>query len=152
MKPYFTKYLPVDDEPNNSDIGVDSRGITMTYFAYKALGSSGTFKKVKLFLCSRDIKEDDTAYNILTHTEFKVEKVDTSTPEVYYMAFEVLSPARNTLKKIGPISEAALSFVKEGMEFDESEINLYKSWNKDSKQFDIPHHVKVKCSTCGKFH
>lgn len=121
---YFAKYLPVEGEIKEGDFCSlkEMEGWTKILPFEKTIGKTYIeIKKYKLFLCSRDIQVGDRVYNIVSHTTFVVEKIDDSTGEVYYLAHEVLSPARNTIKVLGEISPEA-TWVKEGDEFEESEV------------------------------
>ena len=158
MKPYFTKYLPVEveikeGEPFDTIVGIYG-------------------KKMKLFLCSRDIQVGDTFHSFSGMSELKWDGKFQLHPDDF--------------KVIGEISNEA-TWVKEGDEFDESEIKIiqrpkykenwksfpFKGKNKRTgSEFTIyPHSlsfggneweilnpvpeqllVKIKCHLCEYFH
>lgn len=147
MKPYFAKYLPVDGKPiNNTDIVIGERGTIMTYFAYKALGGSGSIKKAKLFLCSRDIQVGD---NYQSPKRFgSKEYIDAYCDGDFFP---------RSFKVLGEISTEA-TWVKEGDDFDENQV---RGWN--TIDANIIHEEDFHCKTewinyvqikgpCGHFH
>lgn len=134
-KPYFTKYLPVQGEIREGDIAlyeafgfgaVDFRHGSLHYTSFPKpgtvtmpVGSLDDKRPYKLFLCSRDIQVGDKVYG----REEKV--IDAGLclaldcPDVY----EAITS--DHFKVIGEISPDALSYVKEGDEFDEEQVELW---------------------------
>lgn len=147
MKPYFAKYLPVDGKPiNNTDIVIGERGTIMTYFAYKALGGSGSIKKAKLFLCSRDIQVGD---NYQSPKRFgSKEYIDAYCDGDFFPG---------SFKVFGEISTEA-TWVKEGDEFNEDEWRYWNSTIGGGVFVDKAVVASIKTDTikikgpCGYFH
>ncbi len=121
MKPYFVKYLPVPGEIKEGDkfIVPDSNVI----YERNILGThdrSHVEKKVKLFLCSRDIQVGGkVVYE--AHLDFGVQLVtNIEDDEVVLLNDGSKTHAHNLLKVMGEISPEA-TWVKEGQEFDEDD-------------------------------
>lgn len=170
MKPYFTKYIPVEGEIKEGD-KVLLAGEIITWADFVGIGlkkgnSNLVPQKVKLFLCSRDIKLYDEVYNPVTN------EYETVVKDLYEGGgkrpdnctdFQEVEQCKS-FKVIGEISKDTI-WVKEEDEFDESEVawrigipyaedvfcsigdedleNLYKEFFKE---------IVVKCPTCGHFH
>lgn len=62
MKTYFTKYLPVDGDIKEGDSYQHFTGRIYHDFSRQATYKNKGDKKVKLFLCSRDIQVGDTFF------------------------------------------------------------------------------------------
>jgi hypothetical protein len=141
MKKYFAKYLPVEGKIKEGDwvMNTTSPG---AYHKWEALSNvhefTTTTKKVKLFLCSRDIKEGDTIFNINGGKSHIVKFISDNTYDVNYRYIDPgdlmgeryvcdCIPKDVCYKVIGEISPDALSYVKEGDEFDEEEVRII--WN-----------------------
>jgi hypothetical protein len=165
---YFAKYLPVEGEIKE----LGDRYITTDYpneifkvydlHSIEDFGLKNKGTKVKLFLCSRDIQVGDIVlcnYIGGKEKEWKVvDKADKSTTNIFIKTALKLG----AYKVIGEISPDALSYVKEGQSYDESELELCSSLGEgyDPKYLrEIEtlkkHHdgiyVKIKGS-CGHFH
>jgi hypothetical protein len=143
-KKYFTKYLPVDGEikPNddilNNGIITTAMGFDMKLYAH--------CQKAKLFLCSRDIVPGDTFIMEAKNGRLKENIKCTGRDDIGIYSNETAYPIEyNLFKKIGEISPDALSYVREDMEFDEDEVEI---WSKFAKGYVF---VKVK-GPCGHFH
>jgi hypothetical protein len=161
-KIYFTKFLPVEGEITKGDWYMYK---TTMKEAFKALDVdySGpvfqkTYQKVKLFMCSRDIQIGDEVYNIVSNSKFTVTGEDTlTTPQHYYMGYQVLSPAKNTFKKVGEISPEA-KWVTEGMEFNKEQLQYrnrtegLEHLTRDVDYCDYYCYVEVMCDKCGYSH
>jgi hypothetical protein len=110
-KPYFAKYVPVEEEikeGNNIAWWIDDKHGEVV----KATSNGGypeKYKVTKLFLCSRDIQVGDAVFCTLQ-------------PERPFFMYEAQYAKEWCAKVIGEISPDALSFVKEGDEFDEDQI------------------------------
>ena len=123
QKPYFTKYLPIEGEIKEGDYYVTAPDYQIVRKCEDR--SWGTFemcKKVKLFLCSRDIQVGDKVRMETGEELICYEKYGTLYTKGEY-ELEVF-PDRD-FKVIGEISPDALSYVKEGDEFEESEFRLF---------------------------
>lgn len=188
MKPYFVKYLPVEGEieegdwvlASNEKIGtrlaqaisihgnvhkydfVDEDLKKDVYYEEFQFWNKGYSKKVKLFLCSRDIEVDDKL-------KFKLDKnakwMDVTLKEVYELngiqvpivKYEGQTTIVHTtfddclIKVIGEISLEA-TWVKEGDEFGEDEVRILGYYNSpwDLAGFTVSK-VKIK-GPCGHFH
>lgn len=134
MKQYFTKYLPVEGEIKHNDLYLVGR-VILPRNPLNVSNDDDFYKgkqKVKLFLCSRDIQVDDKIqYNHgnLGYKEGVVDKIEKETNSVYIHGFNYhYLSIHNTecLKVIGEISPDA-TWVKEGDEFDENEI---ENWSR----------------------
>lgn len=110
MKQYFTKYLPVEGNifPKDKFIHTLYEGVIHTNEDVTPLKEHPDYKKVKLFLCSRDIQVGDELTHIRTGLKTKKQLGKSLSGE--------------WIKVIGEISPDALAYVKEGDEFDENEI------------------------------
>lgn len=144
MKPYFTKYLPVEGEIQEGDLCILDEYICIRldkYFHIKWKNSgknqlltekeSEKLKKVKLFLCSRDIQVGDKCFCL------SVEEGNKTEPNMWIDPWRVRSEndtCKTCIKVIGEVSPDALSYVKEGDEFDTREIRQevlgYEEWYK----------------------
>jgi hypothetical protein len=164
---YFAKYLPVEGEIKEGDITISSDGYLAkrleTYYHYKWLESgkrqllseeeTAQMKKVKLFLCSRDIQVGDKIYS------FSRNVYDTVSNEHHIKLLEI--QWRAWVKPIGEISPDA-TWVKDGDEFEEDEWReVWDSgtgWRFSDDPFFDPKYcyrkldwVQVK-GPCGHFH
>ncbi len=130
MKQYFAKYLPVEGEIKEEEIGISINNATYTHHDH--LGKDYG-KPAKLFLCSRDIQVGDKDYYYIDSTQNnKIEKA----PD--YWDIINIKPEPNghvavifnnnaflwieeVFKVVGEISPEAI-WVKEGDEFDKDEV------------------------------
>lgn len=165
QKPYFTKYLPVEGEIKEGD-SVAFNGDTTNVFK---IGPKVTVllekdKKVKLFLCSRDIQVGD---------KFTQKGIDMLHPTARFTCIGFTKDgdikdddnhayaAATVYKVIGEVSPEAI-WVKEGMEFEESEVKITHIddesiiIDRDSMSgdpvFGSKKIIKIKCSQCKTFH
>jgi hypothetical protein len=155
-KPYFAEYIPVKGEIKEGDTFWNPS--TSEYlFASKEMLSwnyptPNTWKKVKLFLCSRDIQVGDKVFGtILTGDNVYVsnEQQGYSLHEDIHRISLEEAEMMDAYKVIGEISSDALSFVKKGMEFDEDQLKLTVC----SRGFTSPVYpvFQVKCPCCDTF-
>jgi hypothetical protein len=128
-KPYFTKYLPVEGEIKDGDMYYNET-VGKTLRCLCATGFTKGDKLVKLFLCSRDFKVGSIKTNIETGEETLLE--NDAMVQLARMQQGVL------VVKIGEISPDALTYVKEGDEFDEYDYRY-----KDKKGWDIVKDISV---------
>lgn len=164
---YFTKYLPVEGEINEGDKFLDHTDNLIKDAHIPEIYNNphvpyfDGYKKVKLFLCSRDVQKTDK--EIYVHKPdgsevTKVELIDIISDKentVVMFKWGEQTPGtliQNTFKKIGEISPGA-KWVKEGNEFDEDEVfaTLIGTMNNEGKfvyllkQEDIDfHYIQVK--------
>jgi hypothetical protein len=133
MKQYFAKYLPVEGKIIDEEMVMFKIDDTWTepcsFDSY--LGSNiQEVKQGKLFLCSEDIKLNDTYYHDSFCPYPDGEIADTNTKVMNaHMMITNEGPdyeGDTSFKVIGEISSDALSFVKEGDKFDEDEISIVK--------------------------
>lgn len=150
MSKYFTKYLPVDGDIKVGDkirsessskhavtvTTIDEDGDYVTdeldfheymdrsYFVVRK--NKAVKIDNKLFLCSKNIQVGDNAfYNIGYKTEPKSIEDECDLDFIH---------RSDGYKVIGEISPDALSYVKEGQEYDESEVGiLYNFIGEDSE-------------------
>ena len=117
MKVYFTKYLPVEGEiESNYDQlykAIDPNRI----FEYQGKRIkwelNGKITPVKLFLCSRDIQVGDTVIALDGKPIVPQSESDLA-----------ISKAEIHYKVIGEVSSEALTWVKDGDEFDEENLTV----------------------------
>jgi hypothetical protein len=162
MKQYFTKYLPVEGELKKGKYFKDTTGTIriadetdemMENFLTKRLPPQQVYK---LFLCSRDIQVGDEMTR-LDGSKFKADKAPDGSAHWNGHAYKV----------IGEISPEA-TWVKEGREFDEDEVekrvkftennmtypfplNWEEKLRKDFPEREIVYLYLIKCSCCGTF-
>lgn len=130
---YFTKHLPVEGEMKEGDKYLHEDGSIMNWT--KLTGDPKKWvglQKVKLFLCSRDIKMGDKVYykGNIHRVIHKEEKSD------WLFIDPDPGPSidpKELTKVIGEISPDALSFVKEGMEFGEREIRVVSRYKEENR-------------------
>lgn len=114
MKKYFTKYLSVEGKIKQGDKAQYKTGEIISYDVEL---NTDNLKKVELFLCTKDIKEGDKirlGSNGNTHS--------IADKHNYFKNL-------GAFKVIGKISKDA-TWVKEGDEFDKSEIKILFSCRK----------------------
>jgi hypothetical protein len=109
----------------------------------------GEFKKVKLFLCSRNLQVGDKVRITFSDKEWEV--VDIVGAWRLKNGEEIIGTTPSeTFKVIGEISPNAL-WVKEGDEFDENQLEAQGvgvNWDKSGSGYKF----KIKCFNCGRFH
>lgn len=156
---YFAKYLPVEGEIKEGDAAVylgspGSSPVILSQFAdFDYYNKKGFYKKVKLFLCSRDIQVGDKVWDIAFNKFVDVEK-PTHTKGLFFINDCILIDENNLeymyeryLKVIGEVSPAAI-WIKEGMEFDEDQIHeCFVHGNGDP----MIRQIQLK-GPCGHFH
>lgn len=150
MKTYFAKYFQVAGSIEDDDFFLTPDGrisqckqvlesLPATIMNYSVeTWKENELKKVKLFLCSRDIQVGDKVYHdYMKHIlGGKSEVVDDEDLEFL--------KTHDAHKVIGPISPQAV-WVKEGDEFDEED------WD-DSEDLLGNSMIHIKCPTCKTFH
>lgn len=175
MKQYFTKYLPVEGEIKGRE-KVMYKGVIMNCHSVSSQSEEGKgnrrhafctediwpqheipvfldeCKKVKLFLCSRDIQVGDEARIPYPSGEARI----TPTKHTIISIRNVVAK-NNGYKVIGEISPNAI-WVKEGDEFDEEEIDYFfsginTSYSLTKESFKTQgSYIRIKCPTCKTFH
>lgn len=122
-KPYFAKFLPVEGEIKPGDwfhVSGPHEGFYQNTSAITVVELDGyIMEKVKLFLCSNELrlgKAYDAGW-------CEVVKIFDSVANVEYPDCKLSRPKEALLSVIGEISPKA-TWVKEGDEFEESEINI----------------------------
>lgn len=146
MKTYFTKYLPVEGEIKEGDMVLDTLSGEIVCW-WDGDNWDKHDKKVKLFLCSRDIQVGDS--NITTYSYKNDMKLMHKSGLVFiellpsgraHLAADGFSAAcplpivkdenekfgfkSDTFKIIGEVSPEA-TWVTEDMEFDEEELDVF---------------------------
>ena len=128
MKKYFAKYIILDGEEIKkgdkyySECGASDREVHIA----KEDNPKGDYLKVELSLCSRDIKLGDTIH--ISTSKSKTGVVESCKPDdesgliISYLVDGCFYGADLCYKILGKISRHAL-WVKEGDEFDDSEID-----------------------------
>lgn len=146
-KPYFTKYIPVPGEIKVGDYYLRGTLINQRLMEEDWKTYPPEWKKVKLFLCSRDIQVGDKfLFRLGVHpsypwiegecdevTEKHVRVIDNGTGCLWIQR----ANNKEYLKVIGEVSPAALAFVKENMEFDHDDIEFNP--------------LRIKCPCCKLF-
>jgi len=152
-KLYLAKYLPVEGEikegmkyilTKSLGLGAYKEGYIGTAaidFTKEAQEDQGG-KILKLFLCSRDIQVGDKVFEILADKSIGEEFEWTE--EIHKHNHQFIEDG-DVFKVIGEISPEA-TWVKEGDEFAEDEVDIY----------DVSHLpmsvCHIKCPTCKYFH
>lgn len=140
---FFAKYLPVEGEIKKGDYYIDNSLGKNTIHLCRSTPSEDLnstdliCKKVKLFLCSRDIKAGDKV--IYNNKEYEVTSDSLIT----------VKNNKNTYKVIGEISPEA-TWVKEDDEFDKGEIKVEPEIYLNEKLVKNKW-VRIK-GPCGHFH
>lgn len=167
MKTYFCKYLPVEGEVEENDVAVHLDGDVskMDKHFIKETRSSGelsSIRKVKLFLCSKNIQIGDKIKYLNRNEDMMFEGtldkinegyiclVEDKFEDDYHMSYFL----KHAFKVIGEISPEA-EWVKESDEFDEGdlgtllngEVVAFNHWLPNA----IPKIVSIK-GPCGHFH
>lgn len=145
---YFAKYITVEGEVGDGDFFIDMRapnlriapGVAMKCIIDIEGEARNHAKKVKLFLCSRDIQVGDRYYNV----EENIFNTVSSEENLVQIKYE--KHLRTRIKVIGEISPAAI-WVKEGDEFDTKDWAYPDEW----KENTIPT-IQIMCPTCKNFH
>lgn len=115
---YFAKYLPVEGGIKEGDyVDIGSQVIIYSTKWQKTISKYNP-KKVKLFLCSRDIQVGDTVWNGRKGL-LVFEDESEGRPEGNWMHLSAITI--HDFKSIGEISPDA-TWVKEGDEFSKEEI------------------------------
>lgn len=164
MKPYFAEYLPVEGEIKEGDKFLTAEGNLYIYGDEKTTGLEFptvrtikySDKKVKLFLCSRDIQVGDRFYSISRNI------YDIVSNEHHIKLLEIQSGG--WVKPIGEISPEA-TWVTEGMEFDEDDLRWIHTGSiynphpgmfikfDPNPSFQLPQYYRVAIKgPCGHFH
>lgn len=174
MKKYFAKYLPVEGEIMNGDLVYDVEGaygvvenvnrpLDFVRVRYEKSFYSDSLKtnlkKVKLFLCSRDIRVGDKVKHLIGK-EVEVYKINKNEVLIQDGVNIVHVLKGDLFKVIGEISPNA-KWVKEGDEFDKEELCCYlkAGFNTGSLDNELPFteedssrlYYGIKGS-CGHFH
>jgi hypothetical protein len=139
MKKYFTIYLPTEGKITNGEIvmfKIDDKWTEPCSFDSFIGSDIQEVKQGKLFLCSRDIKVGDK-FKGKTLEEFICSNITEGDGNNYFPKetliwtkdesdgnIEYWRPKSECFKVIGQISPNALSFVKEGDEFEEYQISI----------------------------
>lgn len=144
-KIFFAKYLPIEGEIKKDDNALNpsnKKVVRVNAACLKNLVTS-EWKKVKLFLCSRDIQLEDYK---------EIEKI-----YIFHDGSE------QPFKVVGEISSDVV-WVTEGMEFDEDELGfkmeefILKPWSELDLEAgfkllkDGTWKVGIKCPTCKTYH
>lgn len=175
MKTYFTKYIPVEGYPENvqwqwynniQNTGWENISPSdMDAIIAHGLKPVPEFRKVKLFLCSRDIQVGDKFTQVgidLIHPTARFTCVDRFEKEGdiwiidddnnNFVIYNKDCPNKILCYKvIGEVSPDAI-WVTEGMEFDESEIKMIIVAHKPPEHYKDYRYYKIKCPTCKQFH
>lgn len=144
-KPYFTKYFPtkgrINKEGTNVMFKIGGKWTEPCDFDSFIGPAIQEVAGGVLFLCSKDIKVGDIVDELLNTGEY--EKFEIHTPNDVNL--------ERQFKVIGEISPDALSFVKEGDEFEHDELfanGVGLNWSPIHTNYKF----QVKCPTCGHFH
>lgn len=140
-KKYFAKYLPVEGEIKEGDYWQHPKGAIFPYTEGYAKGPIASLKpkKVKLFLCSRDIQVGDKVLNSKMTGDLDV------TEDILELIQS--EPNEGWFKVVGEISPEA-RWIKEGDEFDKDDIEHVNGRRTAALVFVT---IKIKCPCCNKF-
>jgi len=177
MRKYFTKYLPVEGEifQNNQFLFKDNlyKAGQIDQDRVEDFNHDKTFplsqcKKVKLFLCTSEIKLGDTWYSDWFHPYPNGEVADTNT-KVMDANMSVGGPndEHHPFKVVGEVSINAV-WVTDRMEFEENEVEIHVNHRKfpdmsfllsDWEEYRTLKNktnrnllTKLLCPTCKTFH
>jgi hypothetical protein len=177
MKQYFTKYLPVEGEIQDGDKALDSnilsdnKIVTISINQYgtasdgRGTYSTGGFKKlkkVKLFLCSRDIQVGDTIKATMGLASSDRDQIVEDIHDTWYDCTDHDVLKQYAYKVVGEISPAAI-WIKEGDQLAEEDLQF---WHDKEGEYGfvvdpkvrpdwlewVNQPIKIKCPTCGTFH
>ena len=179
MKKHFAKFIQVEGEIKEGDwfriTKISNDTLVKVGSVHQRELSDDKWKpnslieieKVKLFLCCKDIQVGDKVNGcdiegkVIENQEVNELLKDTKLP-LFRMKNNQTAWQDNLFKVIGEISPDALSYVKEGDEFDEDEVGFVITDNKDwffkeevwSKKDSSTYvkSIKIKCSQCKHFH
>jgi hypothetical protein len=159
MKQYFAKYLPVEGEIQVGDYVYDI-SIDMVYkmsekakpYKLEQMNQlKNLYKKVKLFLCNRDIQVGDTVkpYTEREWVDVKVVSIKNDGVEVKGKGESGFVNKSSIFSLIGEISPNA-KWVKEGDEFDENQVYQVGNFQGliDPSEKGT---IEVKCPCCETF-
>ena len=179
MKKYFCKFLPVEGEiksqiwqwyNNATNTGWELISCSdMDAIIAHGLQPTPKFRRVKLFLCSRDIHLDDKFISQSSGKEHTCHSIQERNFYWKNVESETGYSCDDGFKIIGEVSPEAI-FVKEGDEFDEEDLlfdyNHIKFRGKDFRNGRIiPEDrwekgekekykliIEINCPTCKNFH
>ncbi len=162
-KKYFSKYLPVDGDIQVGDSILDPNNnvykctridnIYLNCSGYNGLVRISRCKKVKLFLCSRDIQVGDTL--IKNGIEYLAHSRPDGVPFIGYYNKDWCYLDNDCFKVLGEISPEA-TWVKEGDEFEEDDWQ-FVIYDMDERtilsKFPIPKFANLEIKgPCEHFH
>lgn len=148
----FTKYLPIEGEIKQGDKYIRKNAPQWGVSIACACPDQILWRKVQLFLCSRDIQVGDKVWDTLNEKFCEVTTpfvaLHTSDGEnvpCWYLKTEPVTfhEARFLIKVIGPISPET-TWVKEGDEFREDQ------WRK-TDLIGLPIIFQIQCPICRQF-
>ncbi len=136
MKQFFLKWLPVQErlKPGNRFVRDGKVEQVMGDLQGSILSRSKT-PKVKMFLCSRELKIGDVGVEKLTSGEYEQFQIDTEND-----IFPDMIAKGEQFKVIGLISPSAVPLFREGDEFNDDE------WDDvaDNAYFRTTTYIKLK--------
>lgn len=150
---YFAKYIPVEGEIKEGDYWQSPSGQIHHHTLPFAI-TSDVPKKVKLFLCSRDIQVGDKFRYGGQEGDLSREYLcvsDEENADEYRINISIVG--RCDFKVIGEISPEA-TWIKEGDEFDDDEFKLATDVLRPKKGTQgeyLPPWAWMKCKCCGEF-
>jgi len=174
-KIFFAKYLPIEGEIKKDDNALNPSNKKVVRVNAACLKNLVTpeWKKVKLFLCSRDISIGDkvrrpSGFSERPDLEFTVNSIGERDGKKLYKEgdenYHTKGTEENTYKVIGEISPDAI-WVTEGMEFDEGELSKVLYYTDREPENHVPIDVcpiegytlsktvfRIKCPTCKTYH
>lgn len=164
-KIFFAKYLPIEGEIKKDDNALNPSNKKVVRVNAACLKNLVTpeWKKVKLFLCSRDIQVGDD----IQHTSGENGVCDEIIGDALHFSGDIeghYSSINQWFKVIGKISPDAV-WVKEGMEFDKGELSKVLYYTDREPENHVPIDVcpiegytlsktvfRIKCPTCKTYH
>ena len=145
MKKYFAKYLPVEGEIKEGDMYITYPDFKIVRQCEDASYSFTKCKKVKLFLCDKDIQVGD---KIRLFSNLNEEIIVPKSFMLREKGERVIDARISSFKVIGEVSPKA-TWVKEGDKF-KYPIECTLPMMKDAGAHKAYYYIK--CPTCGYFH
>lgn len=134
---------------------------SQTVIVFENEGETDQYEKVELYLCANDVKEGDDilAIQILNYTDEKIqgfihgkltkiwEKDKYPECEIDGKIYDLVSEGHSSriYRVVCPIDPRSHKWVKNGMEFSETDIKISSEWEwKDSKYLIAGDEVEIK--------
>jgi hypothetical protein len=159
---YFAKYLTVKGEIKKGESYLTEDVIIKESIVDWTLADMGAMhvQKVRLFICTKDVRLGDVVQRDtrsdtfkdegpVYHVEYKESHFLSEDKDIYYVSTKIggmFIIEGEAIRVIGRISPGA-AWVNEGDEFEEEDCSFVWSASEDSKGW-----FEVRCPTCKIFH